>query len=130
MVDDYNDPLSASNEEFKDLRLRLRQLPSRPAPTELISSLKREFIGPSWRDRLIGFFIRGPVWRPVGAVALSALIAVALLTHWKTSEQDFLDVQPLVTAHARYQNESLVPPGDLAGSGFGFQLASYYGEEN
>ncbi len=130
MVDDFKDPLTASNEEFKDLRFRLRQLPAHSAPTLLIHSLRHEFIGPSWKERFVGMF-RGPaMWRPIGALALIAAVAGVWITNWQLSEKDLLDIEPLVTAHARYQSESMVPSGDLAGSGFGFQLASYYGEEN
>jgi hypothetical protein len=130
MVNDPNDPLSASHDEFKDLRLRLRELPARSAPAWLMQSLKKQFIGPSWSDRLSAALRGGPIWRPVGAFVLVGLLAGVWITHSGSSEQDLVDVAPLVAAHARYQSESLVPPGDLAGSGFGFQLASYYGEED
>jgi hypothetical protein len=130
MVDDFNDPLRASNEEHQDLRLRLRQLPSHSAPTSLIHALKRDFIGPSWSERFAGMFTARALWRPIGAAALVALITGVAITNRNSSEKDGIDIQPLVTAHARYQSESMVPAGDLAGAGFGFQLASYYGEDN
>jgi len=130
MIERKNDPLSQSNEEFKDLRLRLRALPIHSAPPALLHSLKQQFVGPTWKERFLSLFTGPAMWRPISAVAVAALVAGAWITHWKMSENDLLDVQPLVAAHARYQSESMVPSGDLAGSGFGFQLASYYGEEN
>jgi hypothetical protein len=122
--------LAASNEEFKELRLQLRRLPAHEAPADLIHSLRRDFVGPTWRERFAGWFRGAGVWRPITALAMVALVAGALITKQQAAKQDALDIQPLVAAHARYEGESMVPAGDLAGSGFGFQLASYYGEDN
>ena len=130
MNDDKNDPLANSNAEFSELRLRLGKLRQRPAPSALIRSLKRDFIGSSWRDRIFEMFVGPALWKPASVLAVLGLLAGVWMNNWKSTENEMLDIQPLLTAHARYQSESMVPPGDLANSGFGFQLASYYGEEN
>lgn len=118
------------DEEFQDIRVRLGRLPRRAAPPELLHALKQEFEGGSWSARLRAWFSRPAVLRPVGALALAALLAGAWIAHWKWSERQFIDMQPLTTAHARYQDEALMPPADMAGSNFSGQLAMYYGDEN
>jgi hypothetical protein len=118
------------DEEFQSLRLRLNRLPRRPAPADLMRKLKSEYMGPSWLDRIRAWLAWPVIWKPVGVLALAALLAGAWIAHWKNSEDEFIDDQPLIAAHARYEQEALVPQGDMAHSEFGAHLAVYYGDEN
>src|SRR4051812_38674665 len=123
-----NDPVDPDllrllDEEHQDLRLSLSRLPRRSAPPKLMRALKRKYIGRPWLDEWRAWFSWPVLWKPVSAFAVGAFLAGLWISKWKSSEAEFVDMQPLAAAHSRYQAESLVPPGDMAGSNFGAQLA-------
>ena len=116
--------------EFESLRLSLSRMPRHAAPEKLIRKLKKEYIGNPLLDALRSWFVWPVLWKPVGVLAVVALLAGVWVGKWKSSENNFIDAGPLLAAHARYQSQSLVPQKEIAGSNFGAQLASYYGDEN
>lgn len=117
-------------ESMKSLKLRMTRLPQRTAPAALMRDLKKTYGAASWLDTVRNWFTWHNAWKPIGALALTALMAGVWVNRWKSSEEEFIDMDPLVTAHARYQAESLVPSSDMASCGYSGKLAAYYGDEN
>ncbi len=118
------------NEEHQDLRLRLSRVPYRSAPPALLHALREKFAPTPTDSHWQRWFAWPVLWKPVGALALGALLAGAWIARWKVSEAELIDMEPLAAAHSRYQAETLVPAADMAGSNFGGQLAVYYGDED
>src|SRR5258706_2703751 len=118
-------------ESLQGVKLHLSRLPRREAPTQLMTKLKKQFIGPSWMDRFLNWISQPVVWKPVGALAVTVLLVGPwVLTQTAGSSDEFVDLEPLLAAHNRYQAEGMVPQADMVGSNYSMRLASYYGDEN
>ena len=105
----------------------LAAMPRRDAPLSLLANLDRRLVRPSWGRRVLGFFSRPWIWAPAGAVAAAVFLGVWVGV--RGSNSDELPLEPLMAAHSRYAQESLVPHGDLVASNFSAQLALYEGQE-
>jgi predicted anti-sigma-YlaC factor YlaD len=117
-------------EAVRDLKLRLAKMPHRYAPPELISSLQRTFtkvsIWARWRQTLA----RPWVWTPLSAVALLLILfGVWIQFQNRSSEENFIDLEPLLTAHSRYSTESSFSAPDIHRWDYSARLASYYQNE-
>jgi anti-sigma factor RsiW len=114
-------------EEVESLRYMksvLAAAPRRAMPPELISSIEDAVSRPSW-TRLIPAAFRAPrIFVPAGALAALALVLSLWLGNKRESPQDAIPLEPLLSAHARYTAETLVPQGSLVSSMYSSQLTA------
>jgi hypothetical protein len=116
---------------FLEIKSRLVELPRRFAPPQLIEKLKKTHLSPTLRTNFWGRLSHPMVLRPIGAFAIGLLlVGLWLFTHRPKETIDFVDLDPLLAAHARYRTETLLRQGDLDRSDFSARLASYYKDEN
>ena len=118
------------NETHQDIRLKLGRLPQHAAPAVLLRSLHHQYAETHWIEKIRAWFVWPTLWKPVGALTVAAVIAAAWMSHTRNKLDDYIDMQPLVAAHSRYQAETLVPDGDMAATNFDTQLAMYYGDQD
>lgn len=123
-VDSHLVSCAACRRELESLRhfkLVLSTAPRRTMPAELALSLERRFVAgtPWWKTAAKPAF-----WIPAGATAAAAL-AVGMWMH-AARTADELPLEPLLTAHARYSAEALVPEENLVASAYSDQLGSMY----
>lgn len=93
--------------------------PRRAMPPELISAIEDGLRRPWWSVRTAPrYFV------PAGALAALALAAGLWLGVKRESPDQSIPLEPLLTAHARYTAESLVPQGSLVSSTYSAQLTA------
>jgi hypothetical protein len=118
-------------DQIGNLKLRLAKLPRRYAPPELLSSLHEKFTRPSIWMRFLSRLARPRVWTPLGAIALFLLL-FGLWFHIqnRSVEANYIDLEPLLTAHSRYSSESSFSSPDIDRWDYSSRLASYYKDED
>jgi len=124
-VQEHLSECALCREEVQSLRFMkgvLAGSPRRAMPPELISAIEDGVAAPVWRR----VFARIParVFVPAGALAALALIASLWLGVKRESPDQYIPLEPLMTAHARYTAETLVPQGSLVSSTYSAQLTA------
>lgn len=116
-------PCGRELDALRHLKLVLSTAPRKTMPAELALSLERRFVsGKSWWKTAA----KPAFWIPAGATAAAAL-AVGLWMHG-APVADELPLEPLLTAHARYSAEALVPEENLVASAYSDQLTAMYSD--
>ncbi len=113
-------------EEVESLRFMksvLAAAPRRAMPPELISDIERAAETPAWR-RLPQLILAPRFFMPAGALAALALVASLWVGARREKPEDFIPLEPLMSAHARYSAETLVPQGSLVSSTYSSQLTA------
>ena len=108
-------------ESLRHLKLVASTAPRRTMPADLALALERRFVRglPWWKTAAKPSF-----WVPVGATAFAAAAFAFWLHAARTADE--LPLEPLLTAHARYSAEALVPEENLVASSYSDQLGSMY----
>lgn len=108
-------------ESLRHFKLVASTAPRRTLPADLALALERRFVTgtPWWKAAAKPSF-----WVPVGATAFAALAFSVWLRAARTADE--LPLEPLLTAHARYSAEALVPEENLVASAYSDQLGSMY----
>ncbi len=122
---------SNCREELDSLRYTKRLLasaPRRAMPPELISSIEQRLTQSTWTGRFWQGLKAPRVFVPAGAFAALALIAGLWFGVRRDSSEQYIPLEPLLTAHARYTAESLVPQGSLVSSTYSAQLTAQYND--
>lgn len=110
-------------ESLRHFKKVLAAAPRRAMPPELISAIEERARRPAWAGVLAN--LRAPRWFvPAGAAAVVALAAGLWLGVKRESPAQAIPLEPLLTAHARYTAESLVPQGSLVSSTYSAQLTA------
>jgi predicted anti-sigma-YlaC factor YlaD len=120
---------SDCREQLESLRYTKRLLasaPRRAMPPELISAIEERLVKPSWTGRFWQGLRTPRVFVPAGALAALALFAGVWYGVRRDSPEQYIPLEPLMTAHARYTAESLVPQGSLVSSTYSAQLTAQY----
>jgi anti-sigma factor RsiW len=100
----------------------LSAAPRHAMPAAVYAAVQARVRRPVWGRRLLGFFRLPRVWVPAAALA-AALLSFA---YWREAKQeDYIPLEALSAAHARYTAESLAPQGGTSASDFSAQLAVY-----
>jgi len=104
----------------------LAAAPRRAMPTELISDIEAAVAPSRWPGRPLAILSSISARRliPAGALAALALVASLWLGIKRESPQDYIPLEPLLSAHARYTAETLVPQGSLVSSTYSAQLTA------
>ena len=104
----------------------LAAAPRHPMPAALLASVRRRLSRPSWRQKLMAAFRLPRVWIPATDFAA---VGLSLAVWWGVEPEDYIPLEALSAAHARYAAESLAPQGGLSSSDFSAQLAAYRYDE-
>ena len=125
-------PCADELNQFRAIKIRLNRIPQRMAPEALIQSLKKRYGSePNWWRKIAAWMVPVPVWKPVTIAALIAVVtAMVLINKLSHKEEEFVDMDSLLVAHAKYQGESMVPEADMSQSNYSMRLASFYRDEN
>ncbi|MBI3554312.1 MAG: zf-HC2 domain-containing protein [Elusimicrobia bacterium] len=123
-------PCREEVEALRYMKAVLAAAPRRAMPPELLGAIEDAVASRSW-TRLIPAALRAPrVFVPAGALAALALVAGLWLGLRRDASQDFIPLEPLMTAHARYTAETLVPQGSLVSSTYSAQLTAQNDEQD
>ncbi|HAZ07414.1 MAG TPA: hypothetical protein DCZ01_02575 [Elusimicrobia bacterium] len=111
----------AESESLRQLKMTVRAAPRKRMPADLALALERRFVRsqPWWRANS-----RPAFWVPAGTMAAAALLAGFWMR--STGAADEVPLEPLLTAHARYSAEALVPEENLVASTYSDQLTALY----
>ena len=126
-VDAHLSGCSLCREEVESLRTMktvLADAPRRAMPPELISAIEDRAVRPSWLAVPPRFLNAPGIFAPAGALAALALVASLWLGFKRESPEQYIPLEPLMTAHARYTAETLVPQGSLVSSTYSAQLTA------
>ncbi len=109
---------------LRHLKLVVSTAPRKTMPADLVLALERRLVSPMPRWR-----IPAPrLWIPLGATAAAALSIGLWLQGLRASEE--IPLEPLLTAHARYSAEGLIPQENLVASTYSDQLTSLDAESS
>jgi anti-sigma factor RsiW len=110
-------------ERLERTKIRLAAMTKHIAPAALLSSLRRKHSAPTpWR----AWF----TWKPLAVMGAVAIVAGVWFSGRRSAASDYIDMDSLLAAHARYQEEALVPHVVMANARFSARLASFYDDEN
>jgi anti-sigma factor RsiW len=130
-IDSHLADCSGCREELESLRYTKRLLasaPRRAMPPELISAIEERLDGASLPRHLWHVLQAPRVFVPAGALAALALFASLWFGVRRDSPEQYIPLEPLLSAHARYTAESLVPQGSLVSSTYSSQLTAQYND--
>lgn len=122
--------LRDDDHDFDAVRTRLARLPARSAPPQLILKLRKIMQQEPWYQKFFHWFLIPRVWKSVGAFGVVVCSVVTWMALRTEPEQAFVDMDTLLAAHSRYQEENLVPTADMAHADYSARLASFYDDEN
>jgi len=130
-VQEHISSCPSCREEHSALRTAkslLTRAPRRAMPPELVAQLERRLARPLWRQVLDRLLPPVRILVPAGALAATALAAVAWFGARRAAPDQAIPLEPLLAAHSRYTAEALVPASELVASNYSAQLNAYYGE--
>lgn len=121
-VNAHLEACASCREEVRSLRATKRLLagaPRRAMPPELVAAIEARLDRPrssfAW---LRGLSAAPRYWAPAGALAAAAVL-MTVWTHVLDRDPDqYVPLEPLLAAHARYQAESLVPEDNLVAESY------------
>ena len=121
-VNAHLEACASCREEALSLRATKRLLagaPRRAMPPELVAAIEARLERPkppfAW---LRGFTAAPRYWAPAAALAAAAVL-MTVWTHVLARDPDqYVPLEPLLAAHARYQAESLVPEDNLVAESY------------
>jgi anti-sigma factor RsiW len=104
----------------------LAAAPRRSLPPAFLSALRRRLNRPTWRERARALFRLPRVWIPTTAIAAAA---ASLAIWWGTEPEEYIPLEALSAAHARYAAESLAAQGAFSSADASAQLAAYHHDD-
>ena len=109
-------------DSLRHLKLVVSTAPRKTMPADLALTLERRFVfAPSWKRTV------PRLWVPLGATA--AALSIGLWMQGLRASEE-IPLEPLLTAHARYSAEGLIPQENLVASTYSDQLASMDAESS
>lgn len=97
----------------------LAAAPRRAMPSELVAAIEARVEGRATSWAWLRGFVSAPrLWAPAGALALAALLMTAWMSLLDRDPDQFVPLEPLLAAHARYTAESLVPEDNLVAASY------------
>jgi hypothetical protein len=85
---------------------------------------------PWWPFAVPSWLSSGNMFRPALAFAAALVVSVVFVVNRPQKEDEYVDLDSLLVAHAKYQGESLMPQADMSQSNYSARLASFYQDEN
>lgn len=107
---------------------RLSRADRRAMPPELIADIERAVARP-WQLRWFPVLGRSTVLIPAGMVAAAGLIVGLWLGLTNNDPDQFVPLEPLLAAHARYEAEALLPEDTMVAARYSYHLANADGED-
>lgn len=110
------------------MKARLARADRRAMPPDLIAGIEAAVARP-WHLRWFPVLGRSTVMIPAGMVAAAGIIVGLWLGMTNNDPDQFIPLEPLLAAHARYEAEALLPEDNMVAARYSYQLANADGED-
>ncbi len=108
---------------------RLAGAGRRAMPPDLIADIESRLVKP-WRARWFPVLGRPQVLIPAGMLAAAGLIVGLWMGLTSREPDQYVPLEPLLAAHARYEAESLVPEDNMVADSYSLHVANADGGDS
>ena len=119
---------AAELESLRWTKKVLAAAPRRAMPADLISDIEARLSNP-WRGLWLPKLNQPRLFIPAGMLAATGLIVSLWLGFANKDADQFVPLEPLLAAHARYQAEGLVPEENMVAANYSYNLANADGAD-
>lgn len=122
-------PCRRELESLSRLKGMAAAAPRRQLPPAVLAELEARLRDRPWWRRIPSWMRAPSVWMPAGASALAALCLGLWFGLRAAPAEEYLPLEPLLAAHARYSADRLLPDGDRDAADFSAHLVAYHEEK-